>query len=180
MRDQLTVRDWLKALGTLCAGSLSTRDAQAKLAAYVPMLAHEFRPEAFTPASLTAVARACKFFPSFGELCDALKAWWEDNRPFEPTVPLLTGPKPDIPKPRAPATEAERAYVGGIVRAFAAERRHYQPSRDLPQAGIQPKPVSAGVLLASYEKLAAEGDKAAKLRLEMLRRSIAATQENIP
>jgi hypothetical protein len=179
MREVMTVRDWLKGLGLLTAGNASAKDCQAKASAYGPMLAREFRPEAFTPASLAAVARACKFFPSFGEICNALAAWWEDNRPFEPTVPLLTGPKPDIPKPRDPATEAERAYVGGIVRAFAAERRHYQPSRDLPQAGIQPKPVSAGVLLTSYEKLAAEGDKAAKLRLEMLRRSIAATQENI-
>lgn len=172
MREVLTIRDWLKALGVLCAGNSSVKDAQAKLAAYAPMLAREFKPEAFTPDSLAAVARGCTFFPSFGELCATLAAWWEDNRPYQPTVPLLTGPKPDIPKPRDPPTEAEIAYVGAIVRAFTAERHAYHASQPPPQTrpATQPKPVEQAALLAAYEQLAAAGHAGAKLRMEMLRR----------
>src|SRR3954464_1668678 len=125
MREQLAVRDWLKALGTLCAGSMSTRDAQAKLASYVPMLAHEFPREAFTPISLAAVGRACTFFPSFGELTAALSAWWQDNAPTA-NVPLISGPVHDewrqrVERERAAAKadwqdpEAVRRAIGALV-----------------------------------------------------------------
>jgi len=182
MHEQLTIRDWLKALGTLCAGTMSARDAQAKLAAYVPLLAHEFPAAAFTAASLTAVGRTCKWFPSFGEVTAALSAWWEDNQPFVPTVALLTGPKPDIPKPRAPATEAELAAVSGITAALKANYGYHR-SRQWsfsPESNPAPSQVlSPERLLATYERLAKEGDAAAALRVAMLRRQIAehATEE---
>ena len=177
MHEQLTIRDWLKALGTLCAGTMSARDAQAKLAAYVPLLAHEFPAAAFTAASLTAVGRTCKWFPSFGEVTAALSAWWEDNQPYVPTVALLTGPKPDIPKPRAPATEAELAAVGEIMRNFRMQTG-YARSRTL-EPGIttpQPKPLSDGALLAQWEAMGPAGT----IRVAMLRRQIAehATEES--
>jgi hypothetical protein len=100
------VRDWLKSLGLLCAGTGSVKDAQAKAAAYVPMLAREFRTEAFTVASLAAVARACKFFPSFGELTTALSAWWEDNAPTA-NVPLIAGTHQDEWRQRVEREKAE-------------------------------------------------------------------------
>lgn len=172
MREQMTIRDWVKGLGLACAGNANVRDCQAKAAAYAPMLAREFKAEAFTVDSLTAVSRGCTFFPSFGELCGLLSAWWDENRPYVPTVLRLEGPKPDIPKPRDPPTEAEMQYVGGIVRAFVAERRHYQPSRDLTPE-VKPLPLSPGRLLAEYEKLAKQGDKGAQQRVAMLRQQLA-------
>jgi hypothetical protein len=187
MHELLAVRDWLKALGTLCAGSMSTRDAQAKLATYVPMLAHEFPNAAFTAASLAAVGRACKFFPSFGELATALSAWWEDNRPYEPTPLRLTGPavgidRVDIPKPRDPPTEAELAAVDEIMRQWRMQIG-YGKSRPLEsEAAPESKLLPPAALLATYERLAAEGDTAAAIRVALLRRKIAerATQEATP
>ena len=60
MADQAVIRDWLKALGTLVAGSLPANESRAKLNLLAPMLAEEFPAGAFTPASLAAVARQCK------------------------------------------------------------------------------------------------------------------------
>lgn len=171
MRELMSIRDWVKALGLLCAGNASTKDCQAKASAYAPMLAREFKPAAFTTESLTAVARDCAFFPSFGELCRALSAWWDENRPYVPTVALLTGPRPDIPTPRDPPTEAELAAIDGIMRAFRMEHPTSCPSRDRPPE-VAPKQLSTGVLMATYERLAAQGDKAARLRVEMLHRQL--------
>lgn len=75
------VRDWLKALGVLSAGSMLHADAKAKIAAYSPMLAADFADWCFTPASLAACARRFKFFPSFGELSAELSDWRKDNTP---------------------------------------------------------------------------------------------------
>lgn len=179
---EAAIRDWLKGLGMLCAGQMSVRDAQAKAAAYAPMLAHEFKREVFTPASLTAVARICKFFPSFGELCDALSAWWDVNRPYEPTVPLLTGPKPDIPKPRDPPTEAELAAISGITAALKANYGYHRsrpwPYREQPSS--RPQVLSPERMLAAYERLAAAGYPAAAIRVAMLRRAITNTEGEPP
>lgn len=69
------VRDWLKALGALVAVALSAEEADSRLSAFVPLLADEFSERYFTPNSLRFVARACKFFPTYGELVDHLNAW---------------------------------------------------------------------------------------------------------
>jgi hypothetical protein len=74
------VRDWLKALGSLTAGSLPGAEVDAKLGTYAPLLAQDFPPSAFCPASLAAVARQCKFFPSYAEICDLLSPWWRAYR----------------------------------------------------------------------------------------------------
>jgi hypothetical protein len=171
----MTVRDWLKGLGLLTAGHANVKETQARASAYASLLSREFKPGAFTTDSLTAVARDCTFFPSFGELCKALSAWWEDNRPYEPTVPLLTGPKPNIPKPRDPPTEAELAAISGIVRAWQMERPIYLRSGQLPAEEVRPRPLALSPerLLATYERLAAQGDTAAALRVAMLRKSLA-------
>jgi hypothetical protein len=75
------IRDWLKALAVLCAANVSKAELSGKLNAYVPMLAQDFDRGAFSPASLAAVARQCKFFPSYAELAEALAPWWRENRP---------------------------------------------------------------------------------------------------
>jgi len=75
------VRDWLKGLGTLTAAAMSVEEAVAKLNAFGPFLAEDFADAAFTAASLKAVARQCRYFPTYGELAPLLQAWWDESRP---------------------------------------------------------------------------------------------------
>ena len=76
-----TVAVWLSDLGKLTAGAAPLSDAKAKIASMAAALAEEFPPSAFSRASLVFVARQCKFFPTFGEVCDALGPWWKQHRP---------------------------------------------------------------------------------------------------
>lgn len=85
------IAEWLAALGTLTAAGMTAKDAQAKVAAYAPMLRQKYPPGAFTMDSLEAVAAGLKFFPSYGELCEGLTAYWRENRPKH-TGPALEGP----------------------------------------------------------------------------------------
>lgn len=85
------IRDWLKALGALVAANLSKEEAEARLAAFVPLLANEFDVAVFNGESLGAVGRACTFFPTFGELCERLAEWSKNHRP----PPVLALPAPD-------------------------------------------------------------------------------------
>jgi hypothetical protein len=79
--DQRAVRGWLKQLGALTAAAIDGDEAEVRLRVLAPALAEEFPTAAFTPDSARAVARGCaKGFPTFGEACDALSAWWRDNR----------------------------------------------------------------------------------------------------
>ena len=71
----IDVSEWLTALGSLCAGTMTQDEATTKIMAYTPMLRHEFRAEAFTATTLAHVARGCKFFPAFSEICTLLAAW---------------------------------------------------------------------------------------------------------
>jgi len=75
------VSAWLNDLATLTAGNAPLADSKTKIAALASTLADEYPEAAFTKASLVHVARACKFLPSFGEICTALSAWWRENRP---------------------------------------------------------------------------------------------------
>lgn len=87
--------EWLAALGTLTAGAMTATDARDKIGAYAAMLRDDFPPACFTKASLAAVARACKFFPAYGELCDALTAWSEASGTHRQAPPLArrSGPR---------------------------------------------------------------------------------------
>lgn len=173
--DPNTVREWLKALGVLCAGNLSQEEAELKLSAYAPLLAREFGPECFTPGSLTSVARATKFFPSFGEVCNALTAWWQENSAAR--MVRLSGPErlamAGIPeRPGEPSPDALQA-VKSVVRAFVAERTFNQPSGTNGKPPVEARTLSDGRLLAEYERLAREGDNRASLRAQMIRKRLA-------
>lgn len=78
---EAVARDWLKGLGSLTAGTIAPKEADARLAAYATLIVKEFPIAAFSGQSLAAVARQCKFFPSYGELCGYLSEWWRENRP---------------------------------------------------------------------------------------------------
>lgn len=82
--DQKTyeiVDKWLRSLGVLCAGTMTADEARTRCAAYSGMIAAEFPVAAFTLKSLEAVARECRFFPSYGELVDHLGKFWRDHKP---------------------------------------------------------------------------------------------------
>ena len=111
------IADWLAALGTLTAAGMTAKDAQAKIAAYSPMLRGKYPPSAFTMDSLEAVAAGLKFFPSYGELCDRLTAYWRENRP----------------KAAGPAIE-------GPGRCWALARLHRRPARRRRGPGAPAKP----------------------------------------
>jgi hypothetical protein len=72
---------WLKSLGTLCAGSMPKAEADLKISAYAGLLAERYDRAAFCGKSLEAVAAQSKFWPSYGEVCDRLDAWWAANKP---------------------------------------------------------------------------------------------------
>jgi hypothetical protein len=93
------VRQWVQALGSLTAGSLSEKEATGRVNAMVPMLAEEFSDAHFTPGSLGFVAKSATFFPAYGEVCKALAAWAADHLPKPTALPA-----PDRPRVR---TEAE-------------------------------------------------------------------------
>lgn len=88
--DAPLVRDWLKALGTLCAGNQPVAEVRARVDASTALLRQDFDAWAFAPASLAHVARGAKFFPSYAELHAALAEWAKDNRPQ--TKPALDAP----------------------------------------------------------------------------------------
>lgn len=107
----MTLSEWLVALGNLCAGSMPAQDAQIKTRAYAPLLQSRYEPAAFCAKSLEAVAAQSKFWPSYGELCDRLDAWWGANQPQRLA----------IPHPRA-LTEQQAAHVACCDRALAEGR----------------------------------------------------------
>ena len=125
------VREWCQSLGVLSAVSISRREAEMKLAAYVPLLMDRFPDAAFTTDSLQHVAaRAVKGFPTYGELAAWLSEWWRENRPRPPALP------PPAPAPiaeRAPPTDEERAHVRACVRQIVANLRSpFSEQRDDP------------------------------------------------
>lgn len=111
--DDNAVRTWLKALGALCAGSMPVAEAEARIAAYAPMLAGRFDALAFCPASLEFVAGESKFWPSYGEVADRLARWWHDNRPVHAALPA---PESSM------LTPAEAMWVAYAHRRFAEGR----------------------------------------------------------
>ena len=114
------VRKWLSALGTLCAVSVPEGEAVRRIDAYATMLASEFEPWAFNRRSLEAVARQSKFWPAYGELCDALSAWCRDNR--QPSAaPRLAGPTDLSPAEyRAQQDAEDRAWWEDHIAEVAA------------------------------------------------------------
>jgi hypothetical protein len=116
------VRMWLSALGALCAGSVPEKEANARVDAYAPMLSRQFDRWAFCQRSLDAVARQCKFWPAYGELCEALSAWCRANRPPS-TAPRLAGPDALSPAEyRAQQEREDREWWEMHIADVAARR----------------------------------------------------------
>ncbi|MFC0410991.1 hypothetical protein [Roseomonas elaeocarpi] len=158
--DLGTVREWLNLLGGLCAGNLSSKEAQAKVALYVPMLAAEFSDEAFTPASLAAVASACEFFPAYGKIVGELRGWWLAQAPSAPVlaapvvVAVLTEEQQEA-EDRA-WWDARLAGIAAIADATARWRTAEETRLTLTRRGAHPRPWA----VAEAERIAAEAKEA--------------------
>jgi hypothetical protein len=100
--DSRIVRQWLKSLGVLTAGNMDANELRTRIETMGSLLAREYPAWAFTTSSLAHVGRACRFFPTYGEACDALTAWCKEHRPAN--VRLLTNEQPEKP---AEVREAE-------------------------------------------------------------------------
>lgn len=77
-----------------------------------------------------------------------------------------------VVEPRVPPSPQAIAEVEAVTRALRAEFRRFQPPQPLV-AGKTATAVSAGALLATYERLAAQGVAGAGIRVEMLRKQLA-------
>lgn len=174
MSDPGTLRHvtaWLADLANLTVGNAPLADSKTKIAALASVLADDYPAAAYNRQSLTHVAGACRFFPSYAEICQHLGGWWMAHRPPQTTI---AGPAArEIPKPRDPPTEAEKLLVGNAVANLRMElsQRHAaavvcaKPGR--PNANL-----SDGALLAEYERLASEGNRAAALRVAHIRKRL--------
>lgn len=94
------VADWLLALAPLVAATMPANEARERVKAYVPELVARFDSRDFDASSREFVARNCRFFPSYGELCELLDKW---PRPAE--KPQHTGPE------AADLTAMDRSWI---------------------------------------------------------------------
>ncbi len=177
---------WVAILAKLVA----PMEPVAAAKAMQPMLAMlaGYPDQAFTPSSAQHVALTGRIMPdgqsaplnrvpTYGELDTALGKWWRVKRDMiavqaQPIArPALTAPEPPTHEGQDPeALEAVRR----MVQAFQAERTFTKPAGSAARAPIKAAPVSDGVLLASYEREAANGNAAAQIRVDMLRQKLGA------
>lgn len=153
-----------------------------------PMLAAlgGYPEQAFTDASARHVATTGRVLPdgstaplsrvpTYGEVDIALGKWWRSERErlmaLQAPTPQEALPAPDL-QDRDGLNPEVREYVRAVVQAFAAERSFNQPSSSPNRVAVKAAPVSDGVLLAAYEKLAADGNQAAATRAAMLRQRV--------
>lgn len=127
------IRQWLIELGVRIAPAIEPVEFRGRIAVLAGDLAEEFPAEAFTRASMLHVARKCpRYWPSFGELCDALQPWWRDHRPLPTAIPW----QPAEP-PRERTTE-ELEHVSKVTRRIVAELRHAAIEREAELARQKP------------------------------------------
>lgn len=155
--DAMPIRRWLAHLGLLVAGSMPAEEARMRIEAFAPLLDDEFPAWAFTAASLQAVARGAKFFPSYAELTEALSGWLRGNRP-PPTTPLLAGPK------GTEISKEDAAWVA-LFRRRLAERG----PRDLRLLLGIARTYPEGARRAIEAEFAASDDRAVHVRPPALR-----------
>ena len=84
--DSAVVARWLTGIGMLVIGQLSEDEANAKIRAYVALLAPDYPPSSFGAASLKAFAARCKFFPSYSEVVEHLEGWTAPRRDSKPVA----------------------------------------------------------------------------------------------
>lgn len=158
------VRKWLSALGTLCAVNAPEAEATRRVDAYATLLAAEYEPWAFTRRSLEAIARQCKFWPAYGELCEALSTWCRANMPAQ-NVPLLAAPIELTPAEyRAQKDQEDRDwwedYLANLAERPNADYRWVRAkeiSFQVNQPGGYPRPWIVPLLMAIIDKAEDDG-----------------------
>lgn len=79
--DARLIRKWLVALGTLTASNSPQDELRKRVDGMAALLSREYDEWAFCTDSFAHVAKACRFFPTYAELCEHLTAWAKENRP---------------------------------------------------------------------------------------------------
>jgi hypothetical protein len=171
-RQQLVA--WLYPLAAASRIVPSDEDFMAK-ASVIAVAVSDFPRACFTAETQREALRVFKYFPSAADVCDLL----EPTRKrlvgrYQALVAMLRPREPDPePTERQKLTQAQRdailAEFHPKFEAVMAEARQPEIARTMPKA----MPMSDGALLATYEKLAAEGNSAAAIRVQMLRDKIA-------
>lgn len=150
MAEIIAVQRWLIGLGRLTATPRTEADAESFIEAMAPMLGMRFPDEAFTAASLEAVAAQCKYLPTYGELVGYLHGWWRDNRPRPRALP-----SPPIRQRGEPSAE-ERDHVARVAaETLAALRSSQQLIGDRRQSLFLSEPQ----LRLAYERAGVKGPR---------------------
>ena len=120
----ISIRDWLKMLGSLNVAAMSVDEGEVRMAALVPALAMQFSADTFTYASAVAVAAECEHFPTFGEIVKLLRAW-RRNRD-QPFGLAIEGPSGQAVERREPyVVTSTPDWCGKRARLF--DRRINEP-----------------------------------------------------
>jgi len=148
---------WLVKLGVLSAARMSAEEAQTKIEVFAPLLASRFSSSMLTDHSLGFVAAQCKFFPTYGELCQLLYDYQRENAPPRISV---RAKEPDEPYviPPAPAwalrkrlrhllpTEEEAKNDTVVINTAEVERQinalGFASRSDVPKPEPRPQPTS--------------------------------------
>lgn len=137
---------FLAKLGMLCTSNMSEDEALARIEEYTPMLCAEFDNSLFSSADCLAyVAKLCKFFPGYGELCGHLTEWRRDTTPFRPALPA------PVEAPRIPPTDEEKAVISALTRKAVAAIADVAAADVVEKPKITPAYLSDGRLLAECE-----------------------------
>lgn len=168
-----TARDWAEFLRPVAASVRNTPTADEFKARVAAVAASVAVPAAWLeqPWRRTEAMRRFQFWPAVFDVAEM----FEEDLKAEQRSRDLQARHAALPPPEEPPplTEEQRAAMAEKARALAAELRGNGTS-EAPRVTGKALPLSHGALLAHYERLAAEGNGAAALRAEALRRAIEA------
>lgn len=103
MADPNIVHDWLTLLAGINGYGIGKEEVELRLDLLAPALAEEFPVEAFTAATVRAVAKKhLRYFPGFGEICEVLAPFAQAAREERRLRIEYSG--------RPPATESREPY----------------------------------------------------------------------
>ncbi|CAK0751905.1 hypothetical protein CCP2SC5_1830001 [Azospirillaceae bacterium] len=112
------LKQWLAQVGSLCAsGRMTETEAMRRISAYSAML--QSRPAwQFSLESIEAVARACRFFPSYAELVEALDLWTERRAIRIDRLRALTSPPSPPPQQQLDGTTPQERKTAATFFAW--------------------------------------------------------------
>jgi hypothetical protein len=164
--DVRVIGQWLEKFVTLPKAPTSAPEGQ-KVAAAMALANGDLPVCVWTAETAADGLRRWKWYPTPAEVRELLepiaRRFWTQRDGLRRVVDWAA-PNPGQSEPKTP--EAVE-HVRNLVSTFAAERSFHVGGADLPRE-VKARPLSTLALCAQYRKLAADGDKAAALRLRML------------